>query len=288
MYRPSEAVPKKRIQIVSKSVSKVYQKCIDQPKSVSKSVSIGHKVYRKVYQKCIAAPARSSKSYRNHIEISYRNRIEIFLSFYLKIIGTGIRFDTIWKPKRAPGRVKGTPFKKIQENRPQNTLLGLQIVSKLYREIVSKSYRDFPQFAIENSRNSDTISIRFGGQKEAPEGPLKGPGTPAKDPPGNHPQNTFLGLQIVSKSYREIVSKSYRDFPQFAIENSRNSDTISLRFGGQKEAPQGPLKDPWDPCQGPPKKPPPKHPPGAPNRIEIVSRNRIEIVSEFLLFSIAN
>ena len=105
--------------------------------------------------------------------------------------------------------------------------------------------------------------------------------SPCKDPPGNYPQNTFLGLQIVSKSYREIVSKSYRDFPQFAIENNRNSDTISIRFGGQKEAPEGPLKDPWDPCQGPPRKPPPKHLPGPPNRIEIVSRNRIEIVSRF-------
>ena len=141
VYRPSEAVPKKRIQIVSKSVSKVYQKCIDQPKSVSKSVSIGHKVYRKVYQKCITAPAHSSKSYRNHIEISYRNRIEIFLSFYLKIIGIGIRFDRIWKPKRASGRVQGTPLKNPREPPPKH-LTGapnrIEIVSRNRIEIVSR------------------------------------------------------------------------------------------------------------------------------------------------------
>ena len=135
------------------------------------------KVYRSAtncIEKCIKSVSLRLPTAPSRIEIISRYRIEIvsrFSSVYLKIKGIGVRFDTIWKPKRAPGKVQGTPFKKSKRTTPKTTYWG----SKSYREIVSKSYRDFPQLAIENSRNSDTISIRFRYDLEAKKRPLKGP-----------------------------------------------------------------------------------------------------------------
>ena len=120
----------------------------------------------------------------------------------------------------------------------------IQIVSKSYQEIVSIAHRK---------------SVHSW--------------SPCKDPPGNYPQNT-LRLQIVSKSYREIVSKPYRNRIEIFLSLQLKIVGISIRFRYDLRAPKGSLGRPS-------RKPPPKHPPGAPNRIEIVSRNRIEIVSRF-------
>ena len=177
--RPTEAWGKCIAQVkrsqksVSKSYRKVYQKCI-------KSVSISRKVYQKVYrsatkciEKCIKSVSLRLPTAPSRIEIISRYRIEIVsrISLVSILIGTGIRFDTIWKPKRAPARVKGTPFKKSKRTTPKTPYWG----SKSYRNCIEKSYRNRIEIFLSLQLKIIGIPIRCRYDLEAKKRPLKGP-----------------------------------------------------------------------------------------------------------------